>query len=50
MIKEKRYTIKLKTCGTIHTCYKKIIKDVAYFVAPNHFNKWKVTNKNIEVL
>lgn len=49
-MKRKYYTIKLKKCGTIHICYLKEIKGAMYYVAPNHFNKWKTTNKNIEVL
>ena len=49
-LKKKYYTIKLKKCGTIHICYMKEIKGIMYYVAPNHFHKWKVNSKNIEVL
>lgn len=44
------FTIKLKKCGTVHICYKKIINGEMYYVAPNHFNKWKCSNKKIELL
>lgn len=44
------YTIKLKTCGTVHICYKKQINGEMYYVASNHFNKWKCTNSKIQLL
>lgn len=44
------YTIRLKKCGTVHVCYKKEIKGVAFYVAPNHFHKWKCTSDKLEIL
>ena len=49
-MKLKYYTIKLKKCGTFHICYKKTINGVDYYVAPNHFNKWKVNSNKIELI
>lgn len=45
-MKNKYYTIKLKKCGTIHICYIK----GDYYVAPNHFHKWKIKSDKIELL
>ena len=50
MEKRKLFTIKLKKCGTFHICYKKEINGVYYYVAPNHFNKWKVSSDKIELI